>query len=67
MLKIHHGNKNAAWQATKEKMWAKYGCCYYRCKCLQIDGISNEEINTIVDLVDEILELSWEASKAVQT
>lgn len=40
---------------------------YYRCKCLTINGIGNEEINTIVDLVDEILEINWEPSNPDQT
>ena len=60
------GNESAAWSATRKQMWQEYQCCYYRCKCLTINGIGNEEINTILDLVDEILELNWESSNADQ-
>lgn len=67
MLIKHNGNRSAAWEETKKQMWIEYGCCYYRCKCLQINGISTEEIETIIDLVDEILELDRFSSNADQT
>ena len=62
-----NGNMSAAWEATKKQMWQEFHCCYYRCKCLTINGIGNEEIDTILDLVDEILELNWDSSNADQT
>ncbi len=62
-----NGNMSAAWDAANKQLWQEFHCRYYRCKCILIDGISNEEINTIVDLVDEILELNWDSSNADQT
>ena len=62
-----NGNMSAAWEGTRKQMWQEFHCCYYRCKCLVINGIGNEEINTILDLVDEILELNWDSSNADQT
>ena len=56
-LDKHHGDRSAAWGATRKQMWQEYECCYYRCKCLQVNGIGTEEINTICDLVDEIVDL----------
>ena len=67
MLIRHNGNRSAAWNNTIKQMWLEYGCCYYRCKCLQINGISTEEIDTIIDLVDEILELDRFSSNVEQT
>ncbi len=57
-----NGDEQKAWKETKTQMWAEYHCCFYRCKCLSINGIGNDEINTILDLVDEILELKWNAA-----
>ena len=50
------GDKNKAWNETYKKLWSEFGCCYYRCHCLQINGIGNDEINTILTLVSDIIE-----------
>ena len=67
MRNVYNGNESLAWSETKKAMWAEFGCCYYRCKCLQINGIGHEEIATIVALLDEILNLDWESSNVDQT
>lgn len=50
------GDKKEAWNETYRCLWAEFGCCYYRCRCLQINGIGNDEIDTILSLVADIVE-----------
>lgn len=51
-----HDKKNEAWKETYRKLWGEFGCCYYRCYCLQVNGIGNDEIDTILTLVSNIIE-----------
>ena len=67
---------NQAWSAAYKQMWSEFGCCYYRCKCLQFSGFGYQEIERLLDLVTEIVEgvmeehgkeVSVKSSKDVQT
>ena len=55
-LEAECGNAKAAWRETYRQLWIEYGCCFYRCKYLEINGISTEEIDYIITLVTEIIE-----------
>lgn len=55
MLAEYKGDSKSAWTATNKLMWKKYGCCYYRCKCLMVNGITVTEISEIIDLVEAII------------
>ena len=46
----------SAYASTKKEMWQEYKCCYYQCKCLQVNGIISSEIETVLELVEEIVE-----------
>ena len=56
MLLNEGGDTKAAWKKTYTVLWAEYGCCFYRCHWLEINGISTEEIDHIIMLVTEIIE-----------
>lgn len=67
---------NQAWSAAYKQMWSEFGCCYYRCKCLQFSGFGYQEIDRLLDLVTEIVEgvmeehgkeVSAKSSKDIQT
>lgn len=49
-------DSRVAWSETYKALWAEFGCCYYRCRCLKINGIGNDEIDTIITLVNDIIE-----------
>lgn len=55
-LKVKGGDKQAAWKETFQQLWQEYGCCFYRCNCLEINGISTDEIDNIIALVTEIIQ-----------
>ena len=55
MLAEYKGDSKSAWTATNKHMWKKYGCCYYRCKCLMVNGITVTEISEIIDLIETII------------
>ena len=55
-LETECGNAQAAWKKTYQQLWEEYGCCFYRCKCLEINGISTDEIDHIIALVTEIIQ-----------
>lgn len=54
-LKLHD-KKSEAWKETYKELWREFGCCYYRCRCLRINGIGNDEIDTILTLISNIIE-----------
>ena len=56
MLKQTRGNWQSAFGMTKKALWQKYQCCYYQCKCLQMNGITNDEIELVLKLVEEIVD-----------
>lgn len=60
MLKQTRGNWKVAFGMTKKALWQKYQCCYYQCKCLQMNGITNDEIELVLELVEEIVDAHFE-------
>ena len=55
-LKLTKDNWKTAYAATKKIMWQEFKCCYYQCKCLQVNGITTEEIEMVLELIEEIVE-----------
>ena len=65
--KMVHGNEEAAWAVTRAQLKREFGCTFYRCKCIQINGITNEEIETVLKLVEEIVDAHAEMLMREQT
>ena len=66
MLVETKGDWRNAYGMTKQAMWQEYKCCYYQCKCLYVNGITNDEIEMVLELVEEIVEAHSAALMAEQ-
>ncbi len=51
---MNHGlTKSKAWGEAFKQLWREFGCCYYHCSRLMLNGIQ-EDINEIVELATQI-------------
>lgn len=56
MLRRTNGNVNTAYHLLEKCLWAVFHCRYYQCKCLQVNGLTDEDTETVLALVDKIVD-----------